>query len=163
MDILWAPWRMEYILSDKTAGCVFCAALAQRAPCREDLVLHAGAQGAVMMNRYPYGHAHLLVVPYRHTADFETLSPAESTELTALLQLSTAVLKDACRPQGFNLGMNLGQPGGAGILDHLHWHVLPRWPGDVNALALIGEVKSIPEHILATYDTLRAVFAAKAT
>ncbi|HAK93732.1 MAG TPA: HIT family hydrolase [Planctomycetes bacterium] len=157
MDVLWAPWRMEYIVHPKTEGCVLCAAI-ERGANREDFVLHVGPLGAVVMNRFPYGHGHLMVLPRRHTADFAGLAREEQAELSDLLRACTEVLSEAMYPQGFNLGMNLGQVGGAGIVDHLHWHILPRWPGDVNALALICEVKSIPEHLAVTYDKLRPLF-----
>ncbi len=154
MDTLWAPWRIEYVTHPKTEGCVFCNAIA-RGPNAEDYVLHVGPLAAIVMNRFPYGHAHLLVLPRRHTADFSGLSREEHAELSDLLRVCTEVLQATMYPHGFNIGMNLGQAGGAGILDHLHWHILPRWPGDVNALALICEVRSIPEHLAATYAKLR--------
>lgn len=159
MDVLWAPWRIQYIKGEKEEGCVFCKALSKGKANREDLVLHAGPLGAVIMNRFPYGHAHLMVLPRRHTADFPGLSCEENASIMKLLQVSASCLGETLDPQGFNMGINLGQAAGAGIAEHLHWHLLPRWLGDVNALALIGEVKSIPEHLLVTYDKLRPLFA----
>jgi ATP adenylyltransferase len=112
-----------------------------------------------MMNLYPYGHGHLLVLPRRHIRELTDLSREENLELSELLTTATAVLGEAMQPHGFNLGINLGLAGGAGIEEHLHWHVLPRWPGDVNFMTLVGEVRSIPEHIAVTYDQLRPLFA----
>ncbi len=159
MDTLWAPWRMEYILRERSDDCVFCEALKAGKPDKDFLVLHVGPLGAVVMNRYPYGHGHLLVMPRRHAAQLKDLTREENLELMELLQTTTVILEDAFQPQGFNLGLNLGRAGGAGIEEHLHWHVLPRWVGDVNFITLVGEVRAIPEHLAVTYATLRPLFA----
>jgi len=158
MERLWAPWRMEFIRGGKPEGCVFCDLLKEGKPDREGLVLHVTPLCAVIMNRYPYGHGHLLVMPRRHVARLGELSREENCELAELMRKSVDVLSEAMEPQGFNLGVNLGKAAGAGIEDHLHWHVLPRWIGDVNFLTLVGEVRSIPEHLLVTYDQLRPFF-----
>lgn len=149
---------MEYILGEKAGGCVFCDALASDRPDRENLVLARGENAFVVMNRYPYGNGHLMVLPNRHTSDFSSLTPDENSELSRLLQHAHRILTEAVQPEGFNMGLNLGDAGGAGIKDHLHWHILPRWKGDVNFMTLIAETRVIPEHILATYDLLRPHF-----
>lgn len=159
MDSLWAPWRMEFIKAAKAEGCVFCEALGPGEPDRDRLVLHVGRLAAVVMNKYPYGHGHVLVMPRRHIAELTDLTREEDVELAELLKLCVVVLREALHAQGFNVGLNLGRAAGAGIESHLHWHLLPRWVGDTNFLALIGEVKSIPEHIAATFDHLRPLFA----
>ncbi len=159
MKALWAPWRMEFIRQEKREGkCVFCDALESRKPDREKLVLHVGRLGAVLMNKYPYGHGHLLVMPLRHVSDLTDLSAEENAELSSLMQGCLRTLREAFNPEGFNLGLNLGRAAGAGIEEHLHWHVVPRWFGDVNFMALLAEVRSIPQHIAATYDELRPLF-----
>ncbi len=155
MKPLWAPWRMEYILGDrKPGGCVFCQAVKEGQPDRELLVLHVTEHCAVIMNRYPYTNGHLLVMPRRHTSDFASLTAEENSGIMHLLNVSHAAIKEAMRPDGFNMGCNLGRTAGAGIEDHLHWHIVPRWSGDVNFMTLISEIRMIPQHILETYDLL---------
>jgi ATP adenylyltransferase len=145
---------MEFIRKEKPEKCVFCDAVAEGEPNRELLVLHLSPLGAVIMNRYPYGHGHLLIMPRRHVAELVALTPEENSDLMALLQTSQRVLDQALRPQGYNVGLNLGRAAGAGIEDHLHWHLIPRWIGDINFMTVVGEVRSIPEHLLETYDHL---------
>ena len=159
MEALWAPWRMEFIKGKRPDTCVFCDAFKAGKPDRERLVLHVGPSAGIVMNRFPYGHGHLLVMPRRHVAAITDLSREENAEIMDLLQVSAKVLAEAMAPQGFNAGLNLGRAAGAGIEDHLHWHFLPRWLGDVNFLTLVGELRSIPEHIAVTYDQLRPLFA----
>jgi len=151
---------MEFIAGPRPEGCVFCPALKEGKPSRDLLVLHVGKEAAIIMNRFPYGHGHLLVLPRRHTSEFTGLTEAESLEIERLLKACVQVLTHEMSPHGFNLGLNLGQAAGAGIADHLHWHILPRWSGDTNFLALLAETRSIPEHLLVTYDRLRPRFAA---
>jgi ATP adenylyltransferase len=154
VDHLWAPWRMEFILRKREDGCVFCRLPAERDRLRENLILHIGSEAYVVLNRYPYTSGHLMVIPLRHTSDFLSLTAAENAEMAVQLQASIRILKKACRPEGFNLGMNLGVPAGAGIYEHLHHHVVPRWVGDNNFLPILGEARSIPEYLLDTYDRL---------
>lgn len=159
MDHLWAPWRMEFIRGEPTPGCVFCRLPEDRERRRENLVLHVGERCYVVMNRYPYTCGHLLVIPLRHTNDFLGLEADETTEATKLLQDSMRVLAETYQPEGFNLGMNLGHAAGAGVREHLHWHIIPRWIGDSNFLPIVGEARSMPELLLETYDRLRPAFS----
>lgn len=160
MHALWAPWRMEYIGGEKPQGCIFCHFPAQegRDADRQNLVLGRTAHAFAVLNRYPYNNGHLMVIPRRHTADFPGLGAAESADLHALLQLSVRVLGEVYRPDGFNLGMNLGRVAGAGIPDHLHYHVVPRWNSDTNFMPVISETKVMIEHLTTGWEALRAAF-----
>ncbi len=159
MKQLWAPWRIEYIRSvDKPqGGCIFCGAT--KGVGRPSLVLYSGALTTVMMNRYPYSNGHLLVSPARHTSSLDTLTTEESTDIMRVLARSASILTDVMRAEGINTGANLGRAAGAGIADHLHFHVVPRWNGDANFMAVISEVRVIPEHIEATFDLLQPHFS----
>jgi ATP adenylyltransferase len=159
-DILWAPWRMEYILGPKEQGCIFCDKPKQTQD-RENLILHRGAQAFVIMNKYPYNNGHLLIVPYRHEADLGRLTNAESLEMMELLQKSAAALKGTCAPQGFNIGMNVGAVAGAGIDSHLHFHIVPRWNADTNFMPIIGHTKVVSEGLWETWAHLRERFQAQ--
>jgi ATP adenylyltransferase len=157
MKILWAPWRMEYIRNTKPSGCIFC--LGDRVDSdRENLVLHRTPSSFVMLNRYPYSNGHLLIAPHRHVANLDGLSGAEALDLFQLMKLSCAVLNKVASPQGFNVGMNLGKAAGAGIEEHLHIHVVPRWNGDTNFMCVVGDLRVIPESLMATYDALLSGF-----
>lgn len=156
MDRLWTPWRMQYIANDKGDGCIFCAALAQQDD-RESLLLHRGRHAFVMLNKYPYNNGHLLVVPYSHTGDLSALDSDAHAELMGLIAQGIEWLKAASRPEGFNAGLNLGKAGGAGVTDHLHFHVIPRWSGDTNFMTLTGETRVLPESLDDTWSRLRAV------
>jgi ATP adenylyltransferase len=158
MESLFAPWRLEFITGKREEGCIFCKKPADPSRLRENLILHLGRLAFVIMNRYPYTSGHLLVVPLRHTSDIASLTAEENAEISALLQRSVQVLTEAYGPEGFNLGMNLGQAGGAGIREHLHWHIVPRWFGDTNFLPVMADVRSIPEFLLQAYDRLRPGF-----
>jgi ATP adenylyltransferase len=146
---LWAPWRLEYIQSaDEQEECVFCFA-----PGRDDdagLVLHRGKHAFVLLNRYPYASGHLMVAPYRHEGAFGRLLPEEALEIYQLAATGVSVLEAAMAPQGFNLGWNLGRVAGAGIVDHVHQHVVPRWAGDTNFMPVLADVKVMPEALEAT-------------
>ncbi|MBP1753429.1 MAG: histidine triad protein [Geobacteraceae bacterium] len=159
MERLWAPWRMEYILNPKPGGCIFCLD-DERDKDRENLVLHRSDHSFVMMNRYPYCNGHMMVSPYRHISDLEKLKSEEMLDLFAAVALCTRVLSDKFAPQGFNVGINLGKAAGAGIDDHLHLHIVPRWIGDTNYMTVIADVRVMPENILATYDKLLPGFLA---
>jgi len=157
MKSLFAPWRMEYILADRQAQkCIFCPREGHTD--RKRLILYRTPFSLVMLNRYPYAYAHLMVAPIRHTHDFSKLKVEEMTDMFQNLRQSIKVLKEACHPNGFNIGMNLGQVGGAGILRHLHFHVIPRWKGDVNFMPAIADVRIIPEHLQQTYRRLLPYF-----
>jgi ATP adenylyltransferase len=158
MDVLWAPWRMAYILGEEKAEeCIFCAAADGKG--LDDLVLAVGKTCLVMMNKYPYNNGHLLVAPQRHVDDLSLLNPEELGDLMAAVTLATGVLRSQMNAEGFNVGLNLGRVAGAGIEEHLHFHVVPRWNGDHNFMTVLGEVRSIPEHIRATYQKLKPHFA----
>lgn len=158
MDRLWAPWRMTYILDeDKPPGCIFC--LAGDGKGADDLVLGVGEHCLVMMNKYPYNNGHLLVAPKRHIASLGRLDATEMASLLASVSLATEALGQAMSPDGYNVGLNLGLVAGAGIEDHLHFHVVPRWNGDHNFMTVLGEVRVIPEHIRQTHDKLKPYFA----
>ena len=158
MENLWAPWRMSYILEeDKPNGCIFC--LANDGQGADGLVLGVGRFSLVMMNKYPYNNGHLLVAPKRHLANMDDLSGEEMIDLLSTVRRATHALKRVMNPEGFNVGLNLGRVAGAGIAEHMHFHVVPRWGGDTNFMTLFGEVRVIPEHIQATYEKLKPFFA----
>jgi ATP adenylyltransferase len=162
MRVLWAPWRLAYVENvDTASGCIFCDKpnLESADERRTNLVLRVTEHTSVIMNLYPYSNGHLLVAPRKHTAEFSVLDPRLSAELQRELQLSMRVLARAFSPAGFNIGMNLGRAAGAGIADHLHWHVVPRWVGDTNFMPMLSETRVMPEHLLATYDRLLPLFA----
>jgi ATP adenylyltransferase len=154
---LWAPWRIEYIHSEKTGACFLCDIFAGKDD-RENLLLFRGKTCAVVMNRYPYNSGHIMVAPYRHTAALEDLAPAENLEMAALTARAAAVLREVMSPQGFNIGINLGEAAGAGLKDHLHQHIVPRWTGDTNFMPVLGGPRVMPESLTATYDLLYKPF-----
>lgn len=159
MEQLWAPWRMQFIqeLRDKGSGCVFCE-LAQKGDDRERLVLHRGKCCFVLMNRFPYNNGHLLIIPYRHLGALSALEAKEHAEMMQLCAASVDIMGRLLEAEGFNCGINLGKSAGAGIVDHVHMHVVPRWCGDSNFLPVIGDTRSMPEYLAATYDRLRPGF-----
>jgi ATP adenylyltransferase len=145
---------MEYILSDQKAGeCIFCPG-EDRALDEDRLILYVGPLSMAMMNRFPYINGHLLVAPLRHAPDLESLSEKEVIDLLLSVRASIAVLKEVMRPDGFNVGLNLGRVAGAGVEAHVHFHIVPRWSGDHNYMTVVGEVRVIPEHIRETYSKL---------
>jgi ATP adenylyltransferase len=149
---------MEYILSDKEEGvCIFCPGQ-DRSLDEERLILSAGDLTMVVMNRYPYNNGHLLVAPCRHVAGLEDLTREETQDLMSHVRRSIGALKAVMSPEGFNVGMNLGQVAGAGMEDHLHFHIVPRWNGDTNLMTVVGDVRVIPEHIMESYEKLRVHF-----
>ncbi len=160
MKRLWAPWRVAYINAGKVPGCVFCEAPAAGDD-RAALILHRDAFGFLILNRYPYNSGHLMAVPFRHVARLEQLTPEEMCALLALSGLAVQVLEHAMRPEGFNVGLNLGRAAGAGIDDHLHIHVVPRWAGDTNFMPVLGGVKVLPEDLETTHARLTAALAAE--
>ena len=155
MKNLWTPWRMTYILGneEKYDGCIFEAARG-KAYDREQLVLFRDPETVVLLNRYPYANGHLLVAPARHVADLEDLNSQEAAGLMGMIRTCTMILKKHLRADGFNIGLNLGQIAGAGLAEHLHFHIVPRWEGDHNFMTTIGEIRTIPEHIAQTFDRL---------
>lgn len=158
MENLWAPWRMEYIKSDKTAGeCIFCQKPKQDNDL-QNLILYRGSTAYVIMNYYPYNNGHLMVVPYRHLSDFTELTSVERVEVMELVGDSIQVLRKDMGPQGFNFGANLGKIAGAGIAEHLHFHVVPRWGGDTNFMPVVGHTKVVSEALFDTCRRLQQIF-----
>jgi ATP adenylyltransferase len=162
MQLLWAPWRMAYILGTESgapaadAGCIFCTAA--EGDRQAKLLLGATTHSVVLLNRYPYASAHVMIAPRRHTASLPDLPADEHADLAETLRRTMASLDEAVRPDGMNVGMNLGRCGGAGIADHLHWHVVPRWTGDTNFMPMLADVRVMPEHLEATWTRLRPAF-----
>lgn len=161
MQPLWAPWRMDYILNkDKNkSGCVFCLPLENSSDDENRFVLYRGNTVFVMMNTFPYTNGHLLVVPLRHLKDLTLLTETESAELMSLITHCTDILGSQLKPQGINVGLNLGEAAGAGICDHFHFHVLPRWLGDSSFMVVCSETPVIPEDLVVTYKKLKPLFS----
>jgi ATP adenylyltransferase len=157
MERLWAPWRLEYIVGEKEEGCIFCE-FPKRGDDTKYLILHREALVYVIMNAFPYSNGHLLIAPYRHVGDISELTDEESLGMMLLARKCCQVLREAVRPDGFNLGMNLGTAAGAGIADHAHMHIVPRWNGDTNFMPVLADVKVIPEALEATYAKLKPLF-----
>ncbi|OGE24545.1 MAG: HIT family hydrolase [Candidatus Dadabacteria bacterium RIFCSPHIGHO2_12_FULL_53_21] len=153
MKVLWAPWRIKYITGDKEEGCIFCKK-PKEGNDKENLILYTGETSFIIMNRYPYSNGHLMTVPYKHTNSFSDLTQDERLDLMNLTAKCLDILQ-VIKPEGFNIGMNLGRTGGAGIDDHLHFHIVPRWSGDNNFMPVIGDVRVMPEYLEETYETLR--------
>jgi ATP adenylyltransferase len=153
---LWAPWRLEYVAAaDEQEGCVFC--LAEEGDDEERLVVHRGELGFVLLNKFPYASGHLMVAPRRHVGEFAALTGEEALELHRLAAQGMEALGATFGPEGYNLGWNLGRIAGAGVVDHVHLHVVPRWSGDTNFMPVLADVKVLPEHLL---DTRRKLAAA---
>ena len=161
MDRIWSPWRMEYIEShrdDEDAGaCVFCSLLSEAGA--EDRVLERRDLAFVTLAKYPYNPGHLLVLPTRHVGELDDVKPDEAAEVFELLRRSVEILREASEPHGFNIGLNLGRAAGAGIPQHLHWHVVPRWGGDTNFMPVVGETRVLPELLEQTFRKLAPRFA----
>lgn len=159
MDLLWAPWRMSYIanVDKKDSGCVFCTKPSENDD-KKNLILYRGKTCFVIMNLFPYNNGHLMVIPYMHTSDMLALDTETSSELWSLLCKCKDALSKAFRPDGFNIGMNLGRPAGAGIDQHIHMHIVPRWNGDTNFFPVLGETKVISQSLPETYDALKGYF-----
>jgi ATP adenylyltransferase len=158
MDHLWTPWRMPYLQGDEGLpdDCLFC--VKPKEPDSEAHILYRGRRCYVILNRFPYNNGHLMVVPYAHVRSLESLEAASATELMALTQLSLEVLCEAYQPEGFNVGANIGAAAGAGIDDHVHMHIVPRWAGDTNYMTTLGHTRVIPEWIDEIYERLRPLF-----
>ncbi len=159
MKKLWAPWRARYILGPKEKGCLLCRISGENKD-EENYVLWRGELGYIMLNLYPYNAGHLMIVPYRHEKNLENLDDRESGEVMRLAQMSIRALKGSLRPQGFNLGMNLGSIAGAGIEEHIHLHVVPRWRGDTNFMPVSASTKVISQALEETYRDLKDAFQA---
>ena len=160
MEHLWSPWRMQYIESAKEpvgGGCVFCE-IVRGEPAGEERILTRSERAFVTLAKFPYNPGHLLVLPIRHVGELEDLHDDETAELGSLLQASVRALRAESDPQGFNIGLNLGRVSGAGIPEHLHWHVVPRWSGDTNFMSVVGDTRVLPELLVETYARLKPRF-----
>lgn len=157
MNHLWAPWRISYIRGEKTLGCILCDKPKQKKD-KANLILLKGKTGFVMMNLYPYNNGHLMVCPYKHADTLEDLSNEVLKDLMQMVKQSLAALRKAFQPEGVNVGLNLGKAAGAGIEDHLHFHVVPRWEGDTNFMTVLSESRVIPEALTETYRHLKPHF-----
>jgi ATP adenylyltransferase len=159
VDHLWSPWRLEYVTSKKATGCVFCDAPNPSQSAKADpLVVHHAQLAYVILNLYPYNNGHLMVVPYRHESSLAGLTRDEMNEVGLLTQRCETALREAYRLEGINVGVNLGAPAGAGIEEHVHLHLVPRWNGDTNFMTVVGETRVLPEDLRATAARLRPIF-----
>jgi ATP adenylyltransferase len=157
MNVIWAPWRMDYILSNKEQQCIFCE-LPKQERDRDNLILYRSSHNFVMMNRYPYNNGHIMVVPYRHVSALDGLDDGILLDFMRVTRHSVASIRKAFMPEGFNIGINIGKIAGAGMEEHMHLHMVPRWAGDTSFMTVFDEVRVIPEHIMSTYDRLFAAF-----
>jgi len=161
MQHLWSPWRMKYIRSNRnTKGCVFCQALKDDDD-RKHLVVHRGDYAFVILNKFPYTSGHIMVVPNRHIRSFELMETETCAEVMVLIRHSIKAIDAVYQPDGYNMGANLGTTAGAGIADHIHFHLVPRWEGDTNYMTAIGETRVLPEDLCETYERLRGAWPAK--
>ena len=165
MDVLWSPWRYDYIKSAendssqiKKDECVFCGILKSPASDEEKFILHRAGFNFVILNIYPYVSGHLMIVPYEHIADLDAASKEITDEMMDLAKRSQTALREIYQPNGMNMGMNFGKAAGAGVADHFHLHFLPRWIGDVNFMTAVGQTRTIPESLQTTYDKLKGKF-----
>jgi ATP adenylyltransferase len=150
---MWTPWRMEFILSNKTEGCIFCAKPAEDRD-RENHILYRGRRAFIMLNIYPYSNGHILIAPYQHRPSLELLDEDIAVEMMLLTRRGIAAVRKALRPDGLNIGANIGAMAGAGIAEHVHLHVVPRWAGDTNFMPVVGGVRLVPEVLETTFDRL---------
>jgi ATP adenylyltransferase len=155
MKHLWSPWRLEYLLAPASEECIFCRAIAGDDD-RENLVLFRGEYAFLVLNRYPYNNGHIMVVPYAHVPTPEALDVETLAEMMTLMNRALAALRAAMAPDGVNIGINVGQVAGAGVADHVHVHVVPRWMGDTNFMPVVGDMRVVPQTWLQTYDQLQA-------
>lgn len=164
METLWAPWRLQYVTDTapkSASGCFFCDAWAAEGDEKAHLLLARSGSCFVMMNRYPYNNGHLMVVPKRHAGGMEAMTPEEAADLWRLAVVGKEILEDCFCAQGCNVGINQGKCAGAGVLDHLHVHVVPRWEGDFNFMPVLADCKVMPEHLEAAYARLADAFRAR--
>ena len=151
MNNIWAPWRVEYVTGSKDKSCIFCSASKDR----PDLIITSGKLCFALMNRFPYTTGHCMVAPYRHVGDLIELTQEEASEIMSMAQVIIAATRAALTTEGFNVGFNIGTVAGAGIADHLHMHIVPRWKGDTNFMPVLGDVHIISEHITMTRDKIK--------
>jgi len=159
MDYLWTPWRYQYVTKvDAPLGCIFCEAAADPAEDKEHLVVYRATRNLILLNRFPYTSGHVMVVPFEHAATLEDLPDETLVELIRLARLAEMQLRSEYRPDGLNLGFNIGRSAGAGIAGHVHLHALPRWTGDTSFMTSVGETRVLPEDLDTTWDRLRRAF-----
>ena len=159
MDYLWSPWRYQYVSkSSQAAGCLFCVKGSEQCD-KENYVVHRGLRTFVILNIYPYTTGHLMIAPYEHVASMEPTPEATIDEMMRMARLAEIHLRQVYRPQGFNVGMNLGESAGAGVPGHIHMHVLPRWTGDTNFMTTLAETRVLPESLDVTYEKLKQAFS----
>ncbi len=156
-DILYSPWRLNYILSQKEKKCILCLEASEKND-KKHLILHRSTHSFVIMNMFPYNNGHLMIVPNKHVSSLTELSDAEMSDLFGLVRTSEQVLKQVYHPNGMNIGVNIGSAGGAGIADHIHVHIVPRWSGDVNFMTVINGTRVIPESFERAYEKLKVAF-----
>lgn len=156
-DLLWAPWRLQYIEKDtSTGGCIFVD-LPASSEDRANLILFRGEHSFVIMNAFPYTNGHLMVAPYKHTAEISDLDDQALLEINQMLGHCVRWIRSAYNPDGFNIGINLGKAAGAGIPTHIHWHIVPRWSGDTNFMTTVGQVRVLPQSLEDSYDRLKEI------
>jgi ATP adenylyltransferase len=154
---LWAPWRLEYIRGPKADECIFCRAV-ESDDDESNYVVHRGEHSFVLLNAYPYNNGHVMIAPYAHEPTIETLDDPTTFEMTQLVKRSIVAMREVYRPEGFNIGINEGAAAGAGIEEHVHQHVVPRWGGDTNFMPVIGDVRVLPQSLSDSWKELRSVF-----
>jgi len=154
VDHLWAPWRMGYVSAEQPKGCIFCTKPAAGDD-EANQILHRGDLVFIMLNAFPYNSGHLMIAPFRHIGDPLELEPQESSELLYSIRIAIEVLRDSLEPEGINIGMNVGRAAGAGYADHLHVHVVPRWSGDTNFMAITADTRVVPEALADSYRKLK--------
>ena len=157
MERIWAPWRIEYVLMEKPERCIFCEKPGENKDAR-NYILYRGEKNFIIMNSYPYNPGHLLVTPYRHVGNLEELTEEERNEHFELVSRSIIALREAFNPTGFNIGSNIGKAAGAGIDDHFHSHIVPRWQGDTNCMPVLADVRVLPQALADTYQALKGKF-----
>lgn len=158
MERLWAPWRIQYVTEGKNYGCIFCDKPDEDLD-KENLILRRGDLSFIMMNAFPYNNGHLMIAPYRHVGDISLLGDEEMLDIMKMVVLGKEALAKAFQPDGFNIGVNLGKVAGAGIEDHVHVHVVPRWNGDTNFMPVIADTKVMPQALDAAYEKLSEALA----
>jgi ATP adenylyltransferase len=162
VDVLWSPWRYDYIRSDKneipadSSGCVFCDILKSPASDEEKFILHRAGHNFVILNIYPYTSGHIMIVPFEHLSQLTQATKEITDEFMDLTKIFQGIIQEVYQPQGINLGMNLGKAAGAGVAEHFHMHILPRWVGDANFMTAIGQTRTIPESLQDTYDKFKS-------
>ncbi|HVH63767.1 MAG TPA: HIT domain-containing protein [Candidatus Dormibacteraeota bacterium] len=160
MERLWAPWRMQYIGGEQRPGCLFCRVIEHPDDEDAELLVWRGDGAIVMLNRFPYNSGHVMVAPIAHRASLEELDTTAASELIQTVQRSITVLRKVMNPEGFNIGINIGRAAGAGIPDHVHFHIVPRWNGDTNFMPVLDDVKVVNEALAQTAEKLKPAFAA---